>query len=458
MSAPPLEVIILAAGKGTRMRSALPKVLHELAGKPLIEHVLDASRQLGAYRLHIVYGFGGDQLRNAIAGDDLNWVLQAEQQGTAHAVQLAMEHVSDSSTAMVLYGDVPLVSVHSLQAMLEAAGHDAVGLMTAALQDPAAYGRIIRDENNRFKEIIEYSDATDTQRTINEINTGFLAAPASRLKKWLSEIDSDNAQGEFYLTDIFALAVADGIGVETCQPVHNDEILGVNNRLDLSVLERIYQEKEAARLMMQGLTLIDPGRFDLRGILQHGQDCCIDINTVISGDVILGDRVTIGPNCLLKNVQVGNDVEIKANCVFEDAAIGDGAIIGPYARLRPAADIGPDAHIGNFVEVKKSTIGEGSKVNHLSYVGDTEIGSGVNVGAGVITCNYDGANKHKTIIGDNAFIGSDTQLVAPVSVGSGATIGAGSTITQDTPQDTLTLSRATQVSIEGWQRPVKKEK
>jgi bifunctional UDP-N-acetylglucosamine pyrophosphorylase/glucosamine-1-phosphate N-acetyltransferase len=293
---------------------------------------------------------------------------------------------------------------------------------------------------------------------VQEINTGFLAAPAKRLKKWLSGINSDNAQGEFYLTDIFALAVADGVGVETCQPVTSDETLGVNNRLDLSVLERIYQQQSADRLMMQGLTLRDPSRFDLRGDLVHGQDCSIDINTVISGEVVLGDRVSIGPNCILNNVKVGNDVKIKANCVFEDATIGVGAIIGPYARLRPAADIGPAAHIGNFVEVKKSTVGEGSKVNHLSYVGDTEIGSGVNVGAGVITCNYDGANKHRTVIGDDAFIGSDTQLVAPVSVGKGATIGAGSTITSDAPDNTLTLSRATQVSIEGWQRPEKTEK
>lgn len=458
MSTPPLEVIILAAGKGTRMRSALPKVLHELAGKPLLQHVLDTSRQLGAERLHVVYGFGGDQLRNAITGDDLNWILQADQKGTGHAVQLALECVDEASTAMVLYGDVPLVSPHSLQAMLDAAGHDAVGLMTAMLDDPAAYGRIIRDENNRFKEIVEFSDATDVQRAVQEINTGFLAAPAKRLKKWLSGINSDNAQGEFYLTDIFALAVADGVGVETCQPVTSDETLGVNNRLDLSVLERIYQQQSADRLMMQGLTLRDPSRFDLRGDLVHGQDCSIDINTVISGEVVLGDRVSIGPNCILNNVKVGNDVKIKANCVFEDATIGVGAIIGPYARLRPAADIGPAAHIGNFVEVKKSTVGEGSKVNHLSYVGDTEIGSGVNVGAGVITCNYDGANKHRTVIGDDAFIGSDTQLVAPVSVGKGATIGAGSTITSDAPDNTLTLSRATQVSIEGWQRPEKTEK
>ncbi|HBE91719.1 MAG TPA: UDP-N-acetylglucosamine diphosphorylase/glucosamine-1-phosphate N-acetyltransferase [Gammaproteobacteria bacterium] len=457
MSTPPLEVIILAAGKGTRMLSALPKVLHELAGKPLLTHVLDTSRQLGAQRLHVVYGFGGGVLRNSISADDVNWVLQAEQNGTGHAVQLAIESVDDDSTVMVLYGDVPMVSVHSLQAMLDAAGHDAVGLMTAVLDDPAAYGRIIRDDNQRFKEIVEYSDATDAQRAVREINTGFLAAPAKRLKKWLSEIDSENAQGEFYLTDIFSLAVADGIGVETCQPVQTNEILGINNRVDLAVVERIFQQQSAQRLMHQGLSLHDPERFDLRGTLNHGQDCSIDINVVIAGDVSLGDRVTIGPNCYLKDMHIGNDVVIQPNCVLEQARIGDAAIIGPYARLRPEADVAQDAHIGNFVEIKKSRIGKGSKVNHLSYVGDSEIGSGVNIGAGVITCNYDGAYKHKTVIGDDAFIGSDTQLVAPVTVGKGATIGAGSTITSNTPDNTLTLSRATQVSIEGWLRPIKKK-
>ena len=457
MNTPPLEVVILAAGKGTRMLSALPKVLHELAGKPLLSHVLDTGRQLGAHRLHVVYGFGGDQLRDMVEADDVNWVLQAEQNGTGHAVQLALKTIDDASTVLVLYGDVPMVSVHSLQAMLDAAGHDAVGLMTAYLEDPAAYGRIVRDDNQRFREIVEYSDASDTQRSISEINTGFLAAPAKRLKKWLSEIDSDNAQGEFYLTDIFSLAVADGVGVETCQPVQTHEILGINNRVDLAVVERIYQQQTAQRFMEQGLSLRDPGRFDLRGTLKHGQDCSIDINVVISGNVTLGDRVAIGPNCTLKDMHIGNDVSIQSNCVLEQARIGDAAQIGPYARLRPEADIERDAHVGNFVEIKKSRIGKGSKVNHLSYVGDSDVGSGVNVGAGVITCNYDGANKHKSIIGDDAFIGSDTQLVAPVTVGKGATIGAGSTIISDTPDNTLTLSRATQVSIEGWQRPVKKK-
>jgi bifunctional UDP-N-acetylglucosamine pyrophosphorylase/glucosamine-1-phosphate N-acetyltransferase len=329
--------------------------------------------------------------------------------------------------------------------------------MTAILDDPAAYGRIIRDDNQRFREIVEYSDASDAQRNISEINTGFLAAPASRLKKWLNNIDNDNAQGEFYLTDIFSMAVADGIAVETCQPVQTHEIFGINNRVDLAAVERIYQQQAAQRLMEQGLSLRDPERFDLRGTLTHGQDCSIDINAVIVGDVSLGDRVTIGPNCFLKEMRVGNDVHIQSNCLLEQARIGDAAMIGPYARLRPEADVAQDAHIGNFVEIKKSRIGEGSKVNHLSYIGDSEIGSGVNIGAGVITCNYDGANKHKTTIGDDAFIGSDTQLVAPVTVGKGATIGAGSTITSDTPANALTLSRATQISIEGWQRPKKKK-
>jgi bifunctional UDP-N-acetylglucosamine pyrophosphorylase/glucosamine-1-phosphate N-acetyltransferase len=457
MTAPPLEVIILAAGKGTRMQSAMPKVLHRLAGKPLLEHVLQTSRQLGARRLHVVYGFGGDVLRSSVDAEDVDWVLQEEQNGTGHAVQLALAGVDDAATVIVLYGDVPMVSEHSLQAMLDAAGHDAVGLMTATLEDPAAYGRIVRDENQRFKAIIEYSDANDAQRGIKEINTGFLAAPAGRLKKWLGQVDRNNAQGEYYLTDIFSLAVADGVGVETCQPVDVHEILGINSRADLAVVERIYQQLAAAHLMQQGLTLHDPARFDLRGTLMHGQDCSIDINVVIEGDVVLGDRVAIGPNCILKDMRIGDDVNIDANCVLEQAVIGTAARIGPYARLRPEADIGEQAHIGNFVEIKKSRIGSDSKVNHLSYIGDSEVGSGVNVGAGVITCNYDGANKHRTIIGDDAFIGSDTQLVAPVRVGTRATIGAGSTITRDTPDDTLTLSRAEQVSVDGWQRPEKKK-
>jgi len=455
MDNPPLEVIILAAGKGTRMRSELPKVLHPLAGRPLLEHVLAVSRQLGASRIHVVYGYGGELLRERIPAADVNWVLQAEQLGTGHAVQLALQAVSDEAMVMVLYGDVPLVGAHSLRAMRDAAGHDGVGLMTAELADPAAYGRIIRDENQRFRAIVEYSDASDAQRAISEINTGFLAAPAGRLKHWLAAVGRDNAQGEFYLTDIFALAVADGAAVETCAPVTEAEILGVNSRADLARLERLLQRQQAEELLAAGVGLADPARLDLRGELTHGVDCSIDIDVVLEGEVRCGDRVTIGPFCHLKDVTLGDDVVVHAHSVLEGASIGAGGRVGPFARVRPGSRIAAAAHIGNFVEVKNSTVGDGSKINHLAYVGDCDVGRGVNIGAGVITCNYDGAYKHRTIIGDDAFIGSDTQLVAPVRIGRGATIGAGSTITEDTPDDTLSLSRSPQVAVPGWQRPRK---
>ena len=450
-----LEVIILAAGKGTRMVSSLPKVLHQVAGKPMLQHVLDTCHELGADRLHVVYGYGGDLLREKIQNDDVNWILQAEQNGTGHAVDIAMSHVSDESTIIVLYGDVPLISKESLNTLLQACGEQSVALMTAFLQDGGSYGRILRDSNQCFQSIVEHRDATPEQCEINEINTGFLAAPAARLKSWVSKLECENAQGEFYLTDIFAMAVADGVPVETCQPVDNSEILGINDRQNLSEVERIYQQQQAKRYLQAGLTVCDPNRFDIRGSLKHGKDCSIDINVIIEGEVTLGDRVSVGPNTLLRNMTIGDDVEIKANCILEDSSIGELAIIGPFARIRPESDIASLAHIGNFVEIKKSQVGSGSKVNHLSYIGDTEIGADVNIGAGVITCNYDGANKFKTIIGNNAFIGSDSQLVAPVEIGKGATIGAGSTITQNAPDNELTLSRAEQKTRKGWQRPVK---
>ena len=450
-----LEVIILAAGKGTRMVSSLPKVLHQVAGKPILQHVLDTCHELGADRLHVVYGYGGDLLREKIQNDDVNWILQAEQNGTGHAVDIAMSHVSDESTIIVLYGDVPLISKESLNALLQACGEQSVALMTAFLQDGGSYGRILRDSNQCFQSIVEHRDATPEQCEINEINTGFLAAPAARLKSWVSKLECENAQGEFYLTDIFAMAVADGVPVETCQPVDNSEILGINDRQNLSEVERIYQQQQAKRYLQAGLTVCDPNRFDIRGSLKHGKDCSIDINVIIEGEVTLGDRVSVGPNTLLRNMTIGDDVEIKANCILEDSSIGELAIIGPFARIRPESEIASLAHIGNFVEIKKSQVGSGSKVNHLSYIGDTEIGADVNIGAGVITCNYDGANKFKTIIGNNAFIGSDSQLVAPVEIGKGATIGAGSTITQNAPDNELTLSRAEQKTRKGWQRPVK---
>lgn len=452
-----LEVIILAAGKGTRMVSNLPKVLHEIAGKPMLQHVLDTCLDTGADRLHVVYGFGGDLLREKIQNDEINWILQSEQKGTGHAVDIALSHVSDDSTVLVLYGDVPLISADSLAKLLQTCGGKSVGLMTAVLQDGGSYGRIQRDSKHCFQSIIEHKDATPEQCEINEINTGFLAAPAARLKSWVSKLGCDNAQGEYYLTDIFAMAVADGVAVETCQPGKNTEILGINDRQDLSDVERIYQQQQATRYLQTGLTVSDPARFDVRGSLRFGKDCFIDINVIIEGDVILGDRVSIGPNTIVKNMSIGDDVEIKANCILEQSTIGELAIIGPFARIRPESEIASLAHIGNFVEIKKSHVGSGSKVNHLSYVGDSEIGMDVNVGAGVITCNYDGANKYKTIIGDNAFIGSDSQLVAPVEIGKGATIGAGSTITANAPADELTLTRPAQQTRKGWQRPVKQK-
>ena len=451
-----LEVIILAAGKGTRMVSNLPKVLHKVAGKPMLQHVLDTCTDLGAERLHVVYGFGGELLREKILNDEVNWIIQPEQNGTGHAVDIAISHVNDDSTVLVLYGDVPMISAESLKNLLQAAGNRSVGLLTANLQDGGSYGRIVRDENKCFKSIVEHRDATPEQCQINEINTGFLAAPAGKLRQWLTRLECNNAQGEYYLTDIFEMAVADGVNVETCQPVENSEILGINDRQDLAAVERIYQQHQATIFMQSGLAISDPARFDVRGNLTHGKDCSIDINVIIEGDVALGDRVTIGPNCYLKNMQIGDDVEVRANSVLEDSTIGELAIIGPFSRIRPQSEISSFAHIGNFVEIKKSHVGSASKVNHLSYIGDTEIGADVNIGAGVITCNYDGANKFKTIIGDNAFIGSDSQLVAPVEIGRGATIGAGSTITRNAPADELTLSRPDQKTREGWKRPLKK--
>jgi len=452
-----LEVIILAAGKGTRMVSNLPKVLHEIAGKPMLQHVIDTCQELGADRLHVVYGHGGDLLREKIRNDNVNWVLQAEQKGTGHAVRMAMEYVNDDSMVLVLYGDVPLISNASLNALTQLCGENSVGLMTARLNEGATYGRIQRDEHQNFQSIIEDRDADKEQKKINEINTGFLSGPAKRIKSWVAKLGCENSQGEYYLTDIFAMAIAEGVTVETCQPVDNDEILGINDQQNLSVVERVFQQKQAKKYLQQGLAISDPMRFDVRGSLIHGNDCSVDINVIIEGNVTLGDRVSIGPNTLLKNMVIGDDVEIKANCVLEDSSIGELAIIGPYSRIRPESVIASFAHIGNFVEIKKSQVGSGSKVNHLSYIGDTEIGADVNIGAGVITCNYDGANKYKTVIGNKAFIGSDSQLVAPVEIGEGATIGAGSTITKDSPAGELTLSRPVQQTKKGWQRPVKKK-
>ena len=452
-----LSIVILAAGQGTRMRSALPKVLHPLAAKPLLEHVIDAAEQVGAAQIQVVYGHGGAQVRERLAARQVQWVEQAQQLGTGHAVAQALPAIADDAQVLVLYGDVPLISVATLQRLRDAAGKKDFGLLTAVLPDPTGYGRILRDDKRTVTGIVEQKDATPAQLAINEINTGFLCCGAAALKRWVAKLGNKNAQGEYYLTDVIAQAAEDGVTINTVASVNLPEIMGVNNKAQLAELEREYQRRQAQALMMAGVTLSDPARFDLRGRLEHGQDVGIDVNVVLEGAIKLGDRVSIGPNCVIRNAVIGADTRIQANCVIEDAVIGDNTRIGPFARIRPETQLADNTHIGNFVEIKKSDIGLGSKVNHLSYIGDTTIGARVNVGAGTITCNYDGANKHRTVIEDDAFIGSDTQLVAPVTVGAGATLGAGTTLTRDAPAGELTLSRTKQETRRGWKRPVKKK-
>ncbi len=452
----PLEIIILAAGQGTRMKSALPKVLHTLAGKPLLAHVLDTAKALSADKVHVVYGHGGEQVRDTLSAYDPNWVEQAEQLGTGHAVEQAMTDVNDEATVLVLYGDVPLVKAETLDGLISAAKKDQLAILTVMLENPKGYGRIIRNEHGSVQCIVEEKDASDAQKEIQEGNSGMLAVSAGKLHAWLQQLENSNAQGEFYLTDIIALAVNDGVNVETIVTDNSDEVLGVNDRVQLAHLERAYQNIKVESLMRQGVTFSDPQRFDLRGELKTGQDIYIDNNVIIEGQVELGDRVTIGANCILRDVVINNDTVIKPMSIIEQARIGKECEIGPFARIRPGTELLENSKIGNFVEIKKSKIGRGSKVNHLSYIGDTTMGDNVNVGAGTITCNYDGANKYQTIIEDNCFIGSGSQLVAPVKVSKGATIGAGSAITNDAPAGELTLSRSKQKTFSGWKRPVKK--
>ncbi|HDL7645230.1 TPA: bifunctional UDP-N-acetylglucosamine diphosphorylase/glucosamine-1-phosphate N-acetyltransferase GlmU [Yersinia enterocolitica] len=456
MSNSSMSVVILAAGKGTRMYSDLPKVLHPLAGKPMVQHVIDAAMKLGAQQVHLVYGHGGELLQKTLTDPALNWVLQAEQLGTGHAMQQAAPHFADDEDVLMLYGDVPLISVDTLQRLLAAKPQGGIGLLTVKLDNPSGYGRIVR-ENGDVVGIVEHKDASDTQREINEINTGILVANGRDLKRWLSLLDNNNAQGEFYITDIIALAHADGKKIATVHPARLSEVEGVNNRLQLAALERVYQSEQAEKLLLAGVMLLDPARFDLRGELTHGRDITIDTNVIIEGHVTLGDRVRIGTGCVLKNCVIGDDSEISPYSVLEDSRLDAGCAVGPFARLRPGAELAEGAHVGNFVEIKKARLGKGSKAGHLSYLGDAEIGSGVNIGAGTITCNYDGANKFKTIIGDDVFVGSDTQLVAPVTVANGATIAAGTTVTRDIAENELVLSRVKQVHVQGWQRPVKKK-
>lgn len=453
-----LTTIILAAGKGTRMRSQLPKVLHHIAEKPLLKHVHDTAIQLENNAIHIVIGHGAELVKKTLANLQVNWVEQTEQLGTGHAVQQVGDHISDESIALILYGDVPLLKIETLKNLLSKINEKTLALLTVDLQNPTGYGRILRNDLGQVFRIIEEKDANDTEKQIVEGNTGILAVQGQALKKWLSQLGNNNAQGEYYLTDIIALAVADGFEIATSSPQNEDEVLGVNDKLQLAHLERVYQLQQAQNLMKHGVTLRDPNRFDLRGLLEVGQDVEIDVNVIFEGENRIGNNVKIGANCLIKNATIDDDVIILSNCVIENATVGANSRVGPFARLRPETVLATDTHIGNFVEIKKSVIGQGSKVNHLSYIGDSLIGKKVNIGAGTITCNYDGVNKFQTIIEDGAFIGSDTQLVAPVTVGKNATIGAGSTITKDTPDDQLTLSRNKQLSVPHWQRPVKKEK
>ncbi|WP_368903753.1 bifunctional UDP-N-acetylglucosamine diphosphorylase/glucosamine-1-phosphate N-acetyltransferase GlmU [Providencia sp. 2.29] len=450
------SVVILAAGKGTRMYSELPKVLHLLAGKPMVQHVIDTAKSVGASDIHLVYGHGGDLLKEKLGEQNLNWVLQAEQLGTGHAMQQAAPHFQDDEDIIMLYGDVPLIAKDTLQRLIEAKPEGGIGLLTVILDNPTGYGRIIR-ENGEVVGIIEQKDATEEQRKIQEINTGIMVASGKDFKRWLSQLDNNNAQGEYYITDVIALAHKEGNKIETVHPSRLSEMEGVNNRLQLAALERIYQREQAEKLMLAGVMLIDPERFDIRGTLTHGRDIIIDTNVIIEGNVTLGNNVHIQSGCILKNCVIGDNSVISPYSVIENSELSAECTVGPFARLRPGAKLAAKAHVGNFVEMKNASLGVGSKAGHLTYLGDAQIGENVNIGAGTITCNYDGANKYKTIIGDDVFVGSDTQLIAPVSVANGATIGAGTTVTRDVNEGELVVSRVKQVHIKNWQRPVKKK-
>lgn len=451
-----LNIVILAAGKGTRMYSDKPKVLHALAGKPMVQHVLEAAKRLSPGITCVVYGHGGEQVPAALVDIASDFVLQEPQLGTGHAVQQAMPLLSDDSTTLVLYGDVPLIQPNSLRQLL--LHSSAVNLLTLHLDHPTGYGRIVRDESGKVVAIVEEKDATQEQRAIKEVNTGILAAPTGLLRSWLNALKNNNAQGEYYLTDIVAMAVAQGVAVQTAHPAHEWEVLGINSKQQLADLERLWQRVQAHHLLNQGVTLTDPARIDIRGTLTCGRDVEVDVGCIFEGDVHLDHRVRVGAYSIIRNSNIHSGTHIAPFSLIDDAEVGNDCVIGPYARLRPGTKLHNEVHVGNFVEIKNSEIAAQSKANHLSYIGDSTVGSRVNIGAGTITCNYDGANKHRTIIGDDAFIGSDTQLVAPVTVGRGATIGAGSTITRDTPEGELTLSRSKQVSITGWQRPQKKKR
>ncbi|MDE1198300.1 MAG: bifunctional UDP-N-acetylglucosamine diphosphorylase/glucosamine-1-phosphate N-acetyltransferase GlmU [Pseudomonas sp.] len=452
-----LDIVILAAGQGTRMRSALPKVLHPVAGNSMLGHVIHSARQLSPQGIHVVIGHGADLVREQLAADDLNFVLQDKQLGTGHAVAQAVPALT-ADTVLILYGDVPLIEVETLQRLLTLVNDQQLGLLTVTLDDPAGYGRIVRDEHDRVTAIVEHKDASEAQKAIREGNTGILAVPGKRLADWLGRLSNNNAQGEYYLTDVIAMAVNDGLAVATAQPLDAMEVQGANDRKQLADLERHYQLREARRLMALGVTLRDPSRFDVRGEVTVGRDVMIDINVILEGRVVIEDDVSIGPNCVIKDSTLRKGAIIKANSHLEGAIVGEAADAGPFARLRPGSVLGPRAHVGNFVELKNAEMGEGAKAGHLTYLGDAVIGARTNIGAGTITCNYDGANKHKTVLGEDVFIGSNNSLVAPVTIATGASTAAGSTINQDVAAEQLAVARARQRNIDGWKRPVKIKK
>ena len=453
-----LHVVILAAGQGTRMRSALPKVLHPVAGKPMLEHVIDSARALAPAGIHVVIGHGAEKVRETLDAADLNWVLQSEQLGTGHAVAQALPHINGADQVLVLYGDVPLLTVNTLKSLIEQTPVDSLGMLTVLLGDPTGYGRILRNAEGQVQAIVEQKDASPQQLQIREGNTGIMLLPGSRIQAWLTGLSNNNAQGEYYLTDVVELAVSQAVEVSVVQASDELEVMGANNRQQLSVLERAWQAREAERLMVQGASLADPARLDVRGEVSIGRDIRIDVNVVLEGRVVIEDDVTIEAHCVIRDSVIKAGSVIKAFSHLEGAEVGENCDVGPYARLRPGTVLQRKAKVGNFVETKKTVVGAGSKINHLSYVGDAEVGEGANIGAGTITCNYDGVNKFVTRIGDGAFIGSNTALVAPVSVGRMATTAAGSTITQDVPEATLGVGRARQRNVEGWKRPVKQRK
>jgi bifunctional UDP-N-acetylglucosamine pyrophosphorylase/glucosamine-1-phosphate N-acetyltransferase len=448
------SVVVLAAGKGTRMKSSLPKVLHPIGGKPMVQHIVDTVKKLGATNIHLVYGHAREQLQSQLSHNELSWCLQDQQLGTGHAVQQAAPHIKDNEDVLILVGDAPLIKQSTLQQLIAVKKHADLALLTVELEDPTGMGRIIR-QGEQVKAIVEHKDASQQQRDIKETNTGMMIMGGKDLKRWLSALDNNNAQGELYLTDIIEMAAKEGKSIHASQPSCAIEVEGINNRVQLASIERAYQAEQAKTLMMQGVSLLDPSRFDLRGELQVGQDITIDVNVIVEGKVKIGSNTSIGANCILIDCDIADNAVIHANSIIEQATVGKNCSVGPYARLRPGTVMMEQSRVGNFVEMKKTILGKGSKASHLTYLGDTEVGEGANIGAGTITCNYDGVNKFKTLIGDGAFIGSNSALVAPVSIGVNATVGAGSVVTKAVGDNELALARARQKNLSTWSRPEK---